>query len=497
MPQYRVSKIKIKGLYGRSDFDIDFENQPRISFLLGPNGIGKTTILHIIESFLDSGLVPQLYKYKSKESSQGKILFLEPVYRKLSITLSRNDENLLVNAEQSAHFTSDALTYTFSLDKNGAVSRSFLLECGNGVCEFPFQIWQGKVLVPSKEFNHYVKFAGFSSKSHIFCINDEANRLNRVKSGPVVGENILCINASLSKAIDILQSFSTERGIPSFPFEFFMYSLYKAAFFGGGDYDSWHVFFAHIANSYHEAKNNHCILQSLQSFFDVLFNSYLPRFLRVLEKMKADGIPVRQAELFDGFQFLRKSGPLPGICFSHPDAFASIQNSLANLQIDQNFTLFSTVFNPSGNIGSFLIELFSISESLFAVIGTFNSEFQATHSAQMSFDVNESKELRFSVVGIGGLTHIRFSDLSSGEQNVITMLFNACFKRDFDSAFSYVYLLDEPEVSLHIAWQHELVDSLISVLNVHNTQVIIATHSPFIIGNHIDMVAKTVCKNAE
>lgn len=58
MPIYHLSKISIAGLYGRTDFDIDFENQQRISFLLGPNGSGKSTILKIIKSFLDSRLIP-------------------------------------------------------------------------------------------------------------------------------------------------------------------------------------------------------------------------------------------------------------------------------------------------------------------------------------------------------------------------------------------------------------------------------------------------------
>ena len=46
---------------------------------------------------------------------------------------------------------------------------------------------------------------------------------------------------------------------------------------------------------------------------------------------------------------------------------------------------------------------------------------------------------------------------------------------------SYVLLMDEPEVSLHIEWQQRLID-LILELNP-NVQIILTTHSPAVIMN--------------
>lgn len=68
--------------------------------------------------------------------------------------------------------------------------------------------------------------------------------------------------------------------------------------------------------------------------------------------------------------------------------------------------------------------------------------------------------------------------LSSGEQHEIIMLFNAIFNTSSDS----ILLIDEPENSLHVAWQNTFVNDINEICSALNAQVIIATHSPQIIG---------------
>ena len=50
-----------------------------------------------------------------------------------------------------------------------------------------------------------------------------------------------------------------------------------------------------------------------------------------------------------------------------------------------------------------------------------------------------------------------------------------------DGGVASILLLDEPENSLHIEWQHQLID-VIRKLNP-NSQLIISTHSPSIFGD--------------
>ena len=68
--------------------------------------------------------------------------------------------------------------------------------------------------------------------------------------------------------------------------------------------------------------------------------------------------------------------------------------------------------------------------------------------------------------------------LSSGEQNEIIMLYNFIF----EVSDKTVLLIDEPENSLHVAWQKEFIEDIEEITALKNIQTIIATHSPQIIG---------------
>lgn len=72
--------------------------------------------------------------------------------------------------------------------------------------------------------------------------------------------------------------------------------------------------------------------------------------------------------------------------------------------------------------------------------------------------------------------------LSSGEQQEIIMLYYAIFGVRRNS----LLLIDEPENSLHVAWQNHYLDELERIADKQNLQVLVATHSPQIIGGRWD-----------
>lgn len=73
---------------------------------------------------------------------------------------------------------------------------------------------------------------------------------------------------------------------------------------------------------------------------------------------------------------------------------------------------------------------------------------------------------------------IGLASLSSGEKHLLRILVEALLARES------TILIDEPELSMHIDWQHELVSNL-KLLNP-TTQLIIATHSPEIMAEISD-----------
>jgi predicted ATP-dependent endonuclease of OLD family len=70
-------------------------------------------------------------------------------------------------------------------------------------------------------------------------------------------------------------------------------------------------------------------------------------------------------------------------------------------------------------------------------------------------------------------------ELSSGEKQIIIMIAHLIFEEDQKD--SGIFIIDEPELSLHIAWQEIFVNSIIQASP--KTQFILATHSPSIIAN--------------
>lgn len=77
-------------------------------------------------------------------------------------------------------------------------------------------------------------------------------------------------------------------------------------------------------------------------------------------------------------------------------------------------------------------------------------------------------------------------NLSSGEQHQLVLLYELLFQSPEGS----LVLIDEPEISLHAAWQERFLDDLTDMVALSKFDVLVATHSAEIIGNHWDLVVE-------
>jgi predicted ATPase len=78
------------------------------------------------------------------------------------------------------------------------------------------------------------------------------------------------------------------------------------------------------------------------------------------------------------------------------------------------------------------------------------------------------------------------TDLSSGEQHELVLLYELLFKTKQNA----LILIDEPELSLHVAWQVEFLNDLARVIKLSSFDVILATHSPQIINDQFDLAVE-------
>lgn len=74
--------------------------------------------------------------------------------------------------------------------------------------------------------------------------------------------------------------------------------------------------------------------------------------------------------------------------------------------------------------------------------------------------------------------------LSSGEQHELALISRLLFKETPGTTV----LIDEPELSLHVSWQHEMVNDLVEIAQVADLSFVLATHSTAIINGRWELV---------
>jgi len=111
---------------------------------------------------------------------------------------------------------------------------------------------------------------------------------------------------------------------------------------------------------------------------------------------------------------------------------------------------------------------------------TLLEQLLAEHFRTIRLDA--SKQEGFALQSIGrSRKPLDPSLLSSGEQHLLVLFYTLLFRSPGRDSF---VMIDEPEISLHPAWQLKFVSSLERILANTGGRVVLATHSPQILGQH-------------
>lgn len=84
----------------------------------------------------------------------------------------------------------------------------------------------------------------------------------------------------------------------------------------------------------------------------------------------------------------------------------------------------------------------------------------------------------------GNREQLPLSVLSSGEQHLIVLIGKLVFSTNPES----LVLIDEPEISFHPEWQEKFLSILEEIRKLNGFSVLVATHSPILIGDRWDSV---------
>ena len=142
---------------------------------------------------------------------------------------------------------------------------------------------------------------------------------------------------------------------------------------------------------------------------------------------------------------------------------------------------FSAIYNvwKSHSLVQYYKELESARREIYSPRETFISVVNEMLHGRKILAIPAGNEIR---VATSQGRPIPLEELSSGEKQLLIILGEALLQR----FANVIYIADEPELSLHVAWQEQLTRA-ITKLNP-NAQIVFATHSPDIVSVNLDKV---------
>ncbi len=436
----RITKVSIEKLHGNMNYNINFNND--VTFLFGDNGCGKTTVLNIITSII-TGKIYELFSYEFESIS----LFynnLSPKKNSNKIIIKQLGDDISISLSN----TEDAI----HLKRNEYHSRS------------------EEINVFERERYYYTEYPILDKIKNTF--NYVYFPLNR---------NVDYDDSFLSFAWrrKNIQLRYTDSSYPRNNSDLVLLNV-KALV-----KDSFNAITRNL-NIINENLNEEII----DFYLDIDNASKFEENLKVLNNLTEGKIEDIRKDYLKAIKVIKKKQ----------------QNSdgKINAFFDELIKELNKYKNEKSKSDILISLLFKLSElgkitSIIKKVESAEQEKQKANQLIESFistvnkfvSNNNSKKIVINSVGEIQLEttakkEINIIDLSSGEKQIVTFFAYLLFA--LQQTEQNIYIVDEPELSLHLSWQKQFVDSILEINN--DIQLIFATHSPEIIGRYRQKAVK-------
>jgi predicted ATP-binding protein involved in virulence len=441
----KLLKFKASNVHGYLNYKIDFHE--RLTFLIGINGTGKTSVLKLI-----LGLISPSYNYiNSIDFDEVELICIEPSKGQIVISAIKNNENnevklsLKINDEDplEGFFNRMSQLQLNELDNDDSNEKMrFIIEAFN----------RQEVVQAIKNLTTPL-FLGLDRRVY------EGQQIDKMR-----------------------QSFLFRRRYRHYPqndpLNLSLMEIQELI------YDYVRIIASEQPKINQDFKNK-ILLQSFQFLESQEIN--IVKDLRELNGKRKAAI--------DAFENLRITGFTDHI----NNFFDQLKSTLSNLneiqgkkkgdEIDlDNIHIFQKWFNNQPQLKR-INELITYNLAYQKELDKLYEPIEKTKNIINSFFSESKKEL---LIEPQGELKVKFKndkianiyELSSGEKQIVTMLGHLIYFEEKYKNESGIFIIDEPEVSLHLAWQEIFVNSILTASP--RTQFILATHSPAIIGDNTD-----------
>lgn len=426
-----ISSVKIHGLFGYVDHDINFTKDSPVTIIAGPNGTGKTHFLRLLHSLIRL----DIESLASVEFDQIEVHFTDS--STLRVTQKRkegNVEGLELSAKRPP----------------GRKFQGFLIpyrsnpESGSEPLEWATQLPDGKW------FDQRTERIMHPEMARRYRLPNKYHQVTLVRGRPWLEEIYRDAKSILvdTQRLDIIPQYGNKATGRAAPIR------------QGAAITRIRLYIEQVAAQLEDARRS-SLEKSLAA--DQTFAA------RVLKKARTTinekDLKERYERIAELHAELHASGlSVSGVDVGFPEERTTpTERRILNVFLD--------------DWQSKLVPLLPIHEKLKSLRRIVETKFTG-------------KELTLTTKGRIGFKSkvdgrsIPVTSLSSGEQHLLAMFSMLLFSAEEGA----VVLMDEPEISMHAAWKHSFLEDITEVARLSGLQIVLATHSSAIINGNWDLV---------
>jgi len=445
----RISRVQVKKLFGQNDFDITFDPS-LITCITGDNGVGKTTILKLIEAVLAlDGEALERIKFEEIQIS-----FSDGRYIQARLVVPEiNDELEMDLVERNVEFTFDGGS-TYLYKSSNLIDFEF-------ESAHPFSAWLFETFDNHKElygnsiFWELVPGRKVTVKDLLEdpMISDFMPDEIRESAEELLAE-LAFIEPYANSTLVRIGTNRLNADIRNQPIQnTFDFPKAKDPL----------LIYTPMRNLRNDLKSKfEQIVLSYQKITQELASTFPARLINRAQEPFAEDKSELVTALQNDITMLTELGfPVRDLGVSKTsDASSEVTNRIISLHSQDSRLA--------------LDELSRLVERLLALKKLLDIKLR---DKEYKFGFREG----FWIVGESGEA-IDLDGLSSGEQNLISIFHDVAMATKGES----IFLIDEPEISLNILWQQEFLDDLEIFAEMLGSQFIVVTHSPSIIQDRQD-----------
>lgn len=426
-----VRRISVEGLFGLYDHSIDVRSSPRVTVIAGPNGIGKTTLLSLTQALL-SGDLRRLAKHDFKQ---------------LAVMLQDGRELSATPTTIDGEDDEPPRRIFLKVTKGDETLREEIFDAPAGSHDLalpPYVEQQGLDLFFDQRVDEHLTYdealARYGRLRHHGKPQSSARAVWRDDE-----REDWKIDFIETKRLDTLMAMgrrhrgSRKREPDSAPI---------------------HVYLNEVTQRLAIAQRQSDRIRQVRD------RSFARRLLDKASKMRVKEPELREryADIGAEAKQLARNGLLTDSLDVLPQSkLTPTDRRILSLFLDD----FEAKLKPLRHVSSLVERLQSVLDSKFL---------------NKSVGVDPAKGVQFFASPDGH--PIAPEALSSGEQHQLALISRLLFRETPGTTV----LIDEPELSLHVSWQHEMIDDLAEIAKVANLSFVLATHSTAIINGRWDLV---------